>query len=89
MPRKTKEIAENDLNKPSTKKTSMPKATSEQKQYQKIYICPKNNYCKKIYISKRKQVLQKKAITTKKTSAKTATVKKKFNQNCYNKEDFS
>ena len=71
MPRKTKEIAENDLNKPSTKKTSMPKATSAKKSTS----APKTTTAKKS-TSAKKTTTAKKAVTTKKTSAKTATVKK-------------
>ena len=83
MPRKTKEIAENDLNKPATKKTSMPKATSAKKSTstkktstaKKSTSAPKTTTVKKS-TSAKKTTTAKKSVTTKRTSAKTATVKK-------------
>ena len=73
MPRKTKEIAENDLNKPATKKTSMPKATSAKKS-----TSTKKTSTAKKSTSAKKTSTAKKAVTTKKTSAtKKASVPKK------------
>ena len=73
MPRKTKEIAENDLNKPATKKTTMPKATSAKKS-----TSTKKTSTAKKSTSAKKTSTAKKAVTTKKTSAtKKASVPKK------------
>ena len=73
MQRKTKEIAENDLNKPATKKTSMPKATSAKKS-----TSTKKTSTAKKSTSAKKTSTAKKAVTTKKTSAtKKASVPKK------------